>query len=102
MDRTSVCYLVSYVEGEQDEIGQEISLEKKRKVFCDVSSVSGSETFDAGRNNIVPECKVTIFAPEYESETVVILDNTRYGVYRTYWDKKYDTMELYLSKKVGV
>ena len=101
MDRSSVCYLVSYKEGQQDDIGQEVSVEKKRKVFCDVSSVSGAETFDAGRNNIVPECKVTVFAPEYEDETVVILDDKRYGVYRTYWDKKYDTMELYLSRKVG-
>ncbi len=102
MDRSSVCYLVSCEECVPDEIGQEVSTERKRKVFCDVSSVSGAETFDAGRNNIVPECKVTVFAPEYGSETVVILNGTRYGVYRTYWDKKYDTMELYLSKKVGV
>ena len=67
-----------------------------------MSSISGSETFDAGRNNIFPECKVTVFAPEYNGETVVILDNAKYGVYRTYLDKRYDAMELYLSKKVGV
>ena len=102
MDRSSICFLVSYTGDGQDDIGQPIEVERKRKVFCDVSSVSGAEAFDAGRNNIVPECKVSIFAPEYKGETLVILNDEKYGVYRTYWEKKYDTMELYLSKKVGV
>lgn len=102
MDRTSVCYLVSHVGDEVDDIGQEITIEKKQKVFCDISSVSGTEKRDAGMNNVTAEYKVSVFAPEYSGETIVMLGDTKYGVYRTYWDKKYDTMELYLSKKAGV
>lgn len=101
MDRSSVCYLIAKEGNGTDEIGQETVLERERRVFCDVESVSGTETFEAGRSNISPVCKILIFSPEYKGEKVVILDGVRYSVYRTYLNKRYDTTELYLSKKAG-
>ena len=49
MDRSNVMYLIKET-ATQDEIGQFISTEEKRLVYCDVRSVSRSEWFEAGRD----------------------------------------------------
>ena len=42
-----------------------------------------------------------MFAYDYEGESIVEIDGTRYGVYRTYLGKN-ETLELYLEQKTGV
>lgn len=101
MDRSNICQLV-YIDTEKDEIGQDCEIEKITEVFCNVSSVSGKEWHDAGQNNIQAQYKITVFAPEYNGEKIVILDGIKYSVYRTYLDTKREVMELYLEEKVGV
>lgn len=100
MDRSNEINLIakSYI---VDAIGQHIPQESCREVFCSVSSVSGSEFLEAGRNGIKAEYKITMFAPDYEGEEIAELDGIRYGIYRTYIGKS-ENIELYLEKKVGV
>ena len=100
MDRSDVIKLFtqSYA---MDEIGQQIAAETAREVFCNVGSVSRAEWFDAGRNGMKPQYKVTMFAPDYAGETIAEYGGKRYGVYRTYLGQN-ETVELYLEQKGGV
>lgn len=100
MDRSRVITLIQTTYT-VDKIGQQVPVEIGRDVFCNVSSVSASEFFDAGRAGIKPEYRVTMFAPDYEQEEIVELDGKRYGVYRTYLGQN-ETVELYLERKAGV
>lgn len=100
MDRSRVLTLISETYTE-DAIGQQVPQESRREVFGNVSGVSASEFFDAGRAGLKPEYRVTMFAPDYEREEIVELDGVRYGVYRTYLGKN-ETIELYLERKAGI
>lgn len=100
VDRSRILTLIG-VTYTVDSIGQQIPEETPRDVYCGVSSVSASEWFEAGRAGLKPECRVTMFAPDYEGEEIAELDGVRYSVYRTYIGKN-DTIELYLERKAGV
>ena len=99
MDRSQVIALVD-VTYETDSIGQKIKVETLRDVFCNISSVSATEYFEGGRNGLNPQYRATMFRYDYNGELVVILNNARYSVYRTYIGRN-DTIELYLEKKAG-
>ena len=100
MDRSRVLTLIS-VSYTEDSIGQQVPQETPRDVFCNVSSVSASEFFDAGRAGLNPEYRATMFVHDYNGEEIVELDGVRYGVYRTYLGRN-ETIELYLERKAGV
>lgn len=100
MDRSNVCELVG-VSYTADAIGQQVTVETPRTVFCNVQSVTGTEFFEAGKVGIRPSYRVTIFAPDYEGEEIVVLNGARYGVYRTYI-RQDENIELYLEAKTGV
>ena len=74
--------------------------EVKRKVFCDVSSVTQTEWFEGGRNGLNPEYRLTMFVGDYEGEQVCELNGVRYTIYRTYITKN-DLIELYVEKRKG-
>lgn len=97
MDRSRVITLISenYV---KDDIAQLVPQEKRRDVFCNVTSISASEWFEAGRNGLRPQYRAILFAPDYQGEITVELDGVRYGVYRTYIGKN-EMIELYLERK---
>ena len=65
MDRSNVMYLIKET-ATQDEIGQFISTEEKRLVYCDVRSVSRSEWFEAGRDGLQPSFVLVTFRPDYD------------------------------------
>lgn len=48
MDKSRVLTLIA-VSYQPDEIGQQVPTETRRDVFCNLSSVSASEWFEAGR-----------------------------------------------------
>lgn len=100
MDKSRVLILIaeSY---QEDSIGQQVPQEERREVFCNITGVSSAEFFEAGRAGIRPEYRVTVFAFDYNGETVVELDGVRYGVYRTYLRPDED-IELYLERKAGL
>lgn len=100
MDKSSVLTLIG-VTFTQDAIRQQVQTETRREVFCNISSVSASEWFEAGRSGLKPEYRATMFYPDYNGEELAELDGKRYGVYRTY-QKRTDEIELYLERKAGV
>lgn len=100
MDRSDVIKLISETYT-QDEIGQYISQETERTVFCDVRSVSRSEWFNAGRDGLQPELMFVMFAPDYQGEKIVEYKGSRYGIYRTYVGRN-EQIELYAEAKGGL
>ena len=97
MDRSTVLFLINET-FTQDEIGQQIPIQTSTEVFAQVESVSGTEWHNAGRNDIRPAYKFTMFVYDYNNEKIVIYDGIRYEVYRTYI-KKNDYIELYVQEK---
>lgn len=93
-------YLIS-VSYHVDDLKQRIPVETHRKVMGLEGSISATEFFEAGRNGLKAQKRVSIFAPDYNGEATVELNGTRYGVYRTYMPAA-DTIELYLQRKAGV
>jgi len=100
VDRSSVLTLISKTYT-SDSIGQKIATDTERNVYCNISSISGTEWFEAGRNGIKAECRVTMFAPDYNGETECKIGTVKYGIYRTYKGKN-ETIDLYLERKAGV
>lgn len=84
-----------------DEIGNQVAEETRRDVFCEISSISRAEWYDAGRNGMRPAFRATVNFDDYADETLVEHDGKRYAVYRTY-AKTPALLELYLEEKAGV
>ena len=99
MDRSDVIYLVAATYT-QDDYGVLQADESRRKVYCNVTSVTATEFFEGGRNGLNPEYRFTLFAPDYQGETIIEYKGKRYGVYRTYLART-DTLELYAERKGG-
>lgn len=100
MDKSRVLTLIG-VSYQPDSIGQLVPQETRRNVFCNISSVSASEWFEAGRAGLNAEHRATMFAYDYAGETLAELNGVRYGIYRTYIGKN-ETIELYMERKAGV
>lgn len=71
-----------------------------RTVFCSVKSITRTEWAAAAQQGMKAAYCVTLWADEYNGETIAILDEVRYGVYRTYQPNP-EEIELYLQQKVG-
>ncbi len=99
MDRSEVITLLSSTH-QQDVNGiwQEILTEKD--IFCQVSSVTRNEFFEAGRNGLNPEYEFTVFAYDYNGEKLVRYKGKTYSVYRTYHARN-DSLELYVERTGG-
>lgn len=99
-------YLVSEAH-EKDELKQYKPRKKEVPVWCDLDSISGTETSGGGQNGHKRSARVTVHMEDYSGEKVVryagetpILEAGYYDVYRTF--VKGDTIELYLTQKEGV
>lgn len=100
MDRSDVLLLIN-AEYVADSYGVQRLVKTETSVFCrDVSSVSASEVFEAGKNGINPELRITMFAHDYNGQTILEYKGKRYGIYR-YWVNN-DDVELYCERKGGV
>lgn len=99
MDINEVIKLVkkSYV---KDKNGIMQPSETSRTVFCNITSASASEWFEGGRSGLNPAYKITIFSMDYDGEDVILYNNARYAVYRTYRGRD-DMLELHVQKEVG-
>lgn len=100
MDRSTPIYLIarSYT---ADTYGVLQPTRTKRTVYANVTSVTGSEWFEGGRNGLNPELRAIMFAPDYKGEEIVQIGGTEYSVYRTY-QARTDVLELYLERSKGV
>lgn len=101
MDRSNVIILCAAESTQDETYGQFTESYTEREVYCAISSVSGSEWFEAGRNGIKAELRVRMFKYDYKGETECIVGGQRYGVYRTY-EGQGEYIDLYLERKAGV
>ena len=99
MDRSSVISLIASTKT-QNEYGVWVTGETSRNVFCNVGSVTRAEFFDGGRNGLNPSYVFTMFCGDYNGETIIEYNGSRYAVYRTYQSNT-DTIELYVQRKGG-
>lgn len=99
MNRSSVAYLIpdSY---SKDDYGVQRKTTTKRKIYCNVTSVTGTEWFEGGRNGLNPQYRITMFNFDYLGEKVIEYDGVRYAIYRTY-NRSVDEIELYVELKKG-
>lgn len=99
MDRSDVIKLIRVTRA-QDDYGRWMPTPSPKTVMCQVDSITQSEFFKAGRNGLNPEYKFTMFAGDYEGETIVEYNGNTYAVYRTYL-RRTDKIELYVERKGG-
>ena len=99
MDRSAVLTLISET-NTQDAYGVWRESTSSRTVYCQVGSISRAEFYEAGRNGLNPELRLTMFGPDYEGERICELDGIQYAIYRTYRAKN-DQIELYVIRKGG-
>ena len=99
MDRSTPIYLVQQTRS-QNSIGEWVNSESLRRAFANVASISASEFFNASQIGLNPEIKFTMFAPDYDGETVIEYLGQRYSVYRIYRATA-DRMELYVQRETG-
>lgn len=83
----------------QDALGVVRRTEIERDVFCEVSSVSASEWYEAARADLNPEYRFRVFFADYQGEQVCRYEGKTYAIYRTYRDDDYT--ELYAERKAG-
>ncbi len=99
MDRSDICYLLSQTRT-QDAYGVWRENITERMVFCSVNSVTRNEFFEGGRNGLNPEFRITMFAGDYNGETLLKYKGLSYAIYRTFYGKN-DTLELYVERQGG-
>lgn len=99
MIKPAEIYLVSetYV---PDDYGVLVQTSEERRIFARVTSVTGAEWFEGGRNGLNPEFRMLIFAPEYNGEEVLKYNGKYYTIYRTY-ETSNGVLELYVEKRKG-
>jgi len=83
----------------KDELHQEIEIESNRLVFANKKSASQSEFFNAGQNGFKPQYVFTVRLIDYDEESLLLFNEKRYSIYRTY--ETGENMELYCELKVG-
>lgn len=86
----------------QDEIGQMVATERRTPVWASIQSVSRAEWMQAGQQGLNPSLMVSTPIVNYSSEEQVEVGGKRYAVYRTYFNRNSDMVELYLTEKAGI
>ena len=100
MDRSRTIWLLKK-DYQKDSIGNFQEILTKRKVYCDVRSITRAEWYDAGRQGFKPDFMVTMFAPDYRGEDELELDGKKYEIYRTYIAQN-ESIELYCQEIGGI
>lgn len=72
-----------------------------RSVFATIESVGQKEFFQANAEGREPSGKATIWAFEYHGEKIMVLENARYSIYRTYMIPGTKKIELYFAMQLA-
>ena len=83
-----------------DAYGVRRKTETVKTVYGYYDSVTASEVFEGGRNGLNPSFRFVMSELDYESQTVLVRNEERYSVYRTYRPNN-GTVELYCERKGG-
>ena len=92
-------YLVSIIY-EANNIGSYLPKEGKRKVLSSISSVRQNEFYQAQASGLKPEIVFKIRSFEYKGEEVVVYNNNKYDVIRTY-NTLDGIIEIVCTEKLG-
>lgn len=84
----------------KNKYGVPVSTPAAHEVFCERSSISRNEFFNAGRSGLNPQYVFKVFKGDYMGETIVEYDGQTYSVYRSY-ETDDDYIELYVERKGG-
>ena len=83
-----------------DDSGYEVTTEESREVFCEVRSIGMKETYEALAVGLRPELTFVLAdAYDYNGETVIEYNDTRYEVIRTFRVDTSSSIELVVSKR---
>ena len=85
----------------QNEYGVMEETAYEKEIFCQVESITRQEFFEGGRNGLNPSFVFTIFAGDYNEDSVIVYKDKQYSVYRTYHVPGTDYLELYAERKGG-
>ena len=99
MDRSNIVTLLKATYA-QDANGIWQETLTAKDVYCQVDSVTRNEFFEAGRNGLNPEFRVTMFYYDYDGERLLKYNGKTYSVYRTYYSRT-DIIELYVERTGG-
>ena len=84
----------------ENSIGSYLPIEKKRKVLASISSVKQSEFYQAQVAGLKPEIVFKTRSFEYTGEEIVIYNNKKYDVIRTY-NTLEGIIEIVCTEKLG-
>lgn len=83
-----------------DDIGNQISDESRKEIYCNVKSISRSEFYNASTAGLKPSLIFSIHLFEYNNEIKVEFNGVIYNVIRTYMVSA-DEIELTCEKVLG-
>lgn len=86
---------------QKDKIGQWMPIRKKREIYVSEENISRNEWFQAGRNGLKAKLLLKTASINYFGEEEIEYQGICYSIYRTYYQKEQDEIELYLEKKAG-
>lgn len=92
--------LIGYAEYTEDELGQQIPIEKETTVFCCRDPVARQEFYLAGQNDIKVSEILIVHPYEYNGENVVVFNDQRLYVLKTY-QISMEELELTCTEKIG-
>lgn len=84
----------------EDEIGQRVPVQKKKKVFCCRIPVTRNEFYKARQNDIEVSEMLVVHPYEYSGEKTVIFRGKELDVIRTY-EKNQEECELTCTERIG-
>ena len=85
---------------EEDEWGNQVPVEARKPVLCNVKSIGRNEFYAAAQTGLKPEITFVIHGYEYNEEKEVEFEGEKYKVIRTYM-KDFEEMELTCEKVAG-
>lgn len=97
-----VAYLITPIY-RKDNLNQDIRVDEiEDMIYCTEESVSRSEFYEAGRSGYNPQTVISTQAVNYSGQPECQYNGVRFSIYRTYYKKESDEIELYLEIKAGV
>ena len=85
---------------EEDEWGNQVAVETRTPIFCQLKSVSRQEFYAAAQSGLKPEIVFVVHAYEYNGERKVEFDGKKYSVVRTY-RADFEEMELVCEEVIS-
>lgn len=84
-----------------DLVGNPIVKEQVTEIFAELGKAGQKEFFAAAQAGLKSEGMIVVWSCEYEGQSIIELDGTRYDIYRTYGPRADEKTELYFQRRKG-